>query len=214
MPVARDDMEAVEPFLSFLGRHIYVAVFVASAIAAIGIPFPGRIVLIFAGTLITTDLGLAGAIGAGAVGTLLGDHVLYAAGRRGGAAWLALYCRLTLRSERCIEETVRRFRRFGPAAIILGRYATPVRLCAAILSGCGHLRYTRFLGYDVAGSLIYATLWVVLGHVFGEQVLSALEWIGWRPVLLALIPAVAASILALRWSRRRRGPAAPLVTDG
>ena len=212
--MARDDMEAVEPFLSFLGRHIYVATFLASAINATGIPFPGRIVLILAGTLITTEVGLAGAIVAGTVGTLLGDHVLYAAGWRGGAAWLALYCRLTLRSERCIEDTVRYFRRFGPAAIILGRYSTAVRLCAAILSGCGYLRYSQFLGYDVAGSLIHAALWVVLGHVFGEQVLSVLEWIGWRPVLLALIPAVAALILALRWSRRRRSAAAPLVTDG
>ena len=207
-------MDAVEPFLSFLSRHIYVAAFVASAIDATGIPFPGRIVLILAGTLITTDLGLAVAIVVGAVGALLGDHVLYFAGWRRGASWLALYCRLTLGSERCIEDTIRYFRRFGPAAIVLGRFSTAIRLCAAILSGCGHLRYSQFLRYDVAGSLIYATLWVVLGRVFGDEVLTALEWIGRRPVMLAIIPVVVVSMLVLRWSRRRKEGAPRLVTPG
>jgi membrane protein DedA with SNARE-associated domain len=205
-------MDALQPFLAFLGRHVYVAAFVANAIDATGIPFPGRIVLILAGTFVTTDIELALTIVAGALGALIGDHVLYAVGWRGGASLLAMYCRATLGSERCIEDTVSYFRRFGPSAIMLGRYSTGVRLFAAILSGCGHIRYTQFLRYDVAGSFVYATLWVVLGHLFGDQVLGALAWLGRRRVLLAIIPAAGVAILAYRvWRRRKYGAARPVT---
>lgn len=127
--------------VAFLTAHVYLAVFLANAIDATGVPLPGRIVLILAGAFIQTTHGLAFSVVAGTAGALLGDHALYLARRRGGAALLALYCRLTLGSQRCVEDTVKYFHRFGPSAIMLGRYSTGVRLFAAILSGCGYIGY-------------------------------------------------------------------------
>jgi membrane protein DedA with SNARE-associated domain len=203
-------MEALQPFVAFLTAHVYLAVFIANAIDATGIPFPGRIVLILAGTFVATHVGLAVSIVAGAAGALVGDHLLYLAGRRGGSALLAMYCRLTLSSERCIEATMHYFRRFGPSAVVLGRYSTSVRLFAAILSGCGYLRYRRFLLYDIVGCLAYATLWVVVGRVFGDQVLTVLQWIGQRRAVILILPAAIALIVAYRlWRRRRYGAAQP-----
>ena len=201
-------MDAALPLLAFLAGHVYLAIFVANTIDAAGIPFPGRIVLILAGTVVETKLQLALAIATGAAGALLGDHALYLAGRRGGMTLLAAYCRLTLGSERCVEDTVRYFRRFGPPAILLGRYSTGVRLFAAILSGCGYIRYTRFVVYDIVGSLVYATLWVMVGHAFGEQVSTILAWLGRRRAIVLVVPAVVLAIVACRvWRRRRSGAA-------
>jgi membrane protein DedA with SNARE-associated domain len=149
---------ATDRFVLFLVPHLYLTVFAVSAIDAIGIPFPGRIMLVLAGAFASTRLELALAIVASALGSLAGDHVVYLAGARGGEALLALYCRLTLGSERCVENTLKYFRRFGAAAIVLGRYSTGVRLFAAILSGSGHFAYRRFVLYDLAGSLAYATV--------------------------------------------------------
>ena len=203
------------PLIGLVAGHVYLAVFVANAIDATGIPFPGRIVLILAGAFLTSALGLAFAIIAGAAGALLGDHVLYLVGQRGGSRLLALYCRLTLGSERCVDDTVRYFRRFGPSAIMLGRYSTGVRLFAAILSGCGHLRYRRFVTFDIAGSLVYATLWVTAGYLLGDHVSAALAWLGRRRAVILILPAAALGILAYRlWRRRRYAPARPeLVPD-
>ena len=208
-------MDAALPFLAFLAGHVYLVIFVANTIDAAGIPFPGRIVLILAGTVVETKLQLAFAIVTGAAGALLGDHALYLAGRRGGPALLAVYCRLTLGSERCVEDTVRYFRRFGPPAILLGRYSTGVRLFAAILSGCGYIAYRRFLTYDIAGSLVYATLWVTVGHVFGEQVSAVLAWLARRRAFILIVPDAVLAIVGYRvWRRWRYGAARPgLVPD-
>lgn len=208
-------MDAALPFLAFLASHVYLVIFIANTIDAAGIPFPGRIVLILAGAVVETKLQLTFAIITGAAGALLGDHALYLVGRHGGPALLALYCRLTLGSERCVDDTVRRFRRFGPPAILLGRYSTGVRLFAAILSGCGYIAYRRFLAYDIAGSLVYATLWVMVGHVFGEQVSAVLAWLGRRRAIIMIVPAALLAIVAYRlWRRRRYGAARPELVSG
>ncbi|HKC98883.1 MAG TPA: DedA family protein [Methylomirabilota bacterium] len=192
----------------FLVPHLYLTVFVASAVDAVGIPFPGRILLVLAGAFASSRAELALAIVASALGSLLGDHVVYLAGTRRGDTLLALYCRLTLGSERCVENIVKYFRRFGAAAIVLGRYSTGVRLFAAILSGTGRIPYRRFLLYDLAGSLAYAAVWVVLGRVFGDEVEAALEWLGRQRALFLIVPTAIAAIVGYRlWRRRRHGAA-------
>jgi membrane protein DedA with SNARE-associated domain len=207
-------VDTLQPFVTFLTAHVYLAVFLASAVDATGVPFPGRIVLILAGTFISSPQGLALAVAAGTAGVLIGDHLLYFAGWQGGATLLALYCRLTLGSQRCVEDTVKYFRRFGPPAVLLARYSTGIRLFAAILSGCGYIPYRRFLCYDVAGSLIYATLWVGLGHLFGDQVMIALQWVGRRRVVLLIVPAAIVAMVAYRLWRRERYGAARLTPPG
>lgn len=201
-------MEATEWLIVFLIPHLYVTVFLTSIVDATGVPFPGRLILIFAGAFASTRPEIALVIVAAAVGLVIGDHVLYLAGARGGTALLALYCRLTLGSELCIENTLKYFRRFGPAAILLGRYSTGVRLFAAILSGSGHIAYHRFVVYDLIGSLIYATLWTVLGHIFSAQVETLLDWIGRRRALFLIVPVAIVAIVGYRfWRRHRHGSA-------
>ena len=66
-------MEAADRFVLFLVPHLYLTVFAVSAIDAIGIPFPGRIVLVLAGAFASTRLELALAIVASALGSLAGS---------------------------------------------------------------------------------------------------------------------------------------------
>jgi membrane protein DedA with SNARE-associated domain len=81
-------------------------------------------------------------------------------------------------------------------------------LFASALSGCGHLRYRRFLGYDVVGTLAYAVLWVIVGRLIGEQAAEILERYGGVKLLLVLGPLAFGSLLAYRlWRRRRYGAA-------
>jgi len=201
-------MEATEWFIVFLVPHLYLTVFLVSAIDATGVPFPGRIILVLAGAFANTRPEVALAIVAGTLGLVIGDHVLYLAGARGGASLLALYCRLTLGSDLCVENTLKYFRRFGPAAILLGRYSTGVRLFAAILSGSGHIAYHRFLLYDMVGSLIYTALWMILGHVFSAQVETLLDWLGRQRALFSIVPVAIVAIVGYRlWRRRRHGRA-------
>ena len=201
-------MEFIESHLDFLTRHLYVFVFAAFLIEATGCPFPSRLILVIAGTLIEGIDDLAGLVAVTALGAVIGDHVPYMAGRRIGPRLLTLYCRLTLSSERCLEKTVAYFTRFGAAAILLSRFSASVRIFASVLSGCGHIPYPRFIGWDIVGSLIYATAWATAGYLVGDQAQELLRRFGRARLIVLIGPAALVALLAYRlWRRSRYGPA-------
>lgn len=205
-------MGFLEPHLDLLVRHLHILVFGCFLIEAAGIPFPSRVVLVVAGALTERTDQLAGLIAFGALGAVIGDHVPYTAGRLVGPRLLTLYCRLSLGSERCVEKTVAYFRRFGAAAILLSRFSASVRILTSVLSGCGHISYWRFLGFDIAGSVIYVTMWASVGYVVGDHAQTLLERFGGARLLLLVGPLAFASLLTYRlWrrSRDRRGPRSP-----
>jgi len=206
-------MESVQPFLGWLREHLFKVIFVASLVDATGLPFPGRAMLVVAGLSATARHEVVLLIMASVLGSLLGDHALYLAGKRGGIRLLALYCRLSLGSARCVETALRRFKRFGAVALLMARFSTSVRLFAAILAGSGQISYWRFVALDVVGTVVYSTLWIVLGALFGAAVLERTG--PFMRVLLLLLPTALFGLLAYRLVRRRRyGPAShDLVSD-
>ena len=206
-------MESAQPFLGWLREHLFAVIFVASLVDATGLPFPGRAMLVVAGLSATTSQDVVLLIMASVLGSLLGDHALYLAGKRGGIRLLALYCRLSLGSARCVETALRRFKRFGAVALLMARFSTSVRLFAAILAGSGQISYWRFVALDVVGTVVYSTLWIVLGALFGAAVLERTG--PFMRVLLLLLPTALFGLLAYRLVRRRRyGPAShDLVSD-
>jgi membrane protein DedA with SNARE-associated domain len=197
-----DPMEAL---LDWLSEHRLPLVFVASVIDATGLPFPGRLVLVFVGAVAASLGDLAVMALLATVGFVIGDHVLFGAGAVGGRRVLRLYCRLSLGSADCVERTLAYVRRYGPTAVLFGRFSAGVRLFAAVLAGAGHIRYRSFLVFDLAGSLIYAALWLGLGHLFGMALLDRIEAVR---VLVFAGPAAIVTVLAFRWLRRRRYGAA------
>jgi len=203
-------MDWVQSHLDFLLEHVLTIVFCAFLIEAAGIPFPSRLILLVAATLTTEPRMLACLVAVSAGGALIGDHVPYVAGALTGPRILALYCRLTLGSVDCVEKTVRYFTRFGPAAILLSRFSTSVRLFAAALSGCGHIAYWRFLLLDLVGTVLYAALLVVVGRVVGESAAEFLGQLGGLRVLLFVGPLAFGALVGYRLYRRARHGAAQI----
>jgi membrane protein DedA with SNARE-associated domain len=201
-------VDALQPHLEALVRHVHAIVFGAFIIEAAGIPFPSRLILVVAATLVDRRDALVELVLLSATGAVLGDHVPYLAGKLMGPRLLGLYCRVTLGSEQCVEKTVGYFARFGPAAVLLSRFSASVRIFASVLSGCGHISYRRFLVWDVIGSLLYATVWVTVGYLIGDQAVDLLKRYGGMRLLVLVSPLVFIGLIAYRlWRRRRYGPA-------
>lgn len=199
-------MEVLGPYLDFLAVHVVAVVLVSSLVEAAGVPFPGRLILIVAATLVADVRELINVGAAATIGSVIGDHVPYAAGYYVGPRLLNVYCRLTLSSEHCVEKTLAYFQRFGAGAVLMGRFSTTVRLLAAALSGCGHISYPRFLVFDVIGTIVYAGLWLSVGFLFGSQAIAFLERHGATRYVILLIPAALLSVLLYRlWRRSRYG---------
>jgi membrane protein DedA with SNARE-associated domain len=188
---------------------VYLGLFLATLIDATGLPFPGRVVLVAAGAAMAKDWGqVAVMTAAGALGAAIGDHLWYVAGRLGAADRLtALYCKLSLASGRCEARARSRFHRFGPLAIVIGRFVAGVRIFAAPMAGSGAISYPRFLVFELIGAVAWAGLFVALGYALGAQWRALFEHYGWGVALatLAVLTVTGpAAIILVRLARRRR----------
>ena len=188
-------------------QHVYPVVFVASIIDATGLPFPGRLFLIAAGALAAFQgPHLAVVIALGVAGSLVGDHLWYVVGRRGGDRVLEGICRATFRSSaRCRDGARRYYERFGAATIVMTRFSAILRIGSTVLAAAGGLAYARFLAYDLVGAALWTALWVLGGHVVGDHCQAFADRVGTAGLALAalILAAIAATALVLRWPRRR-----------
>ena len=187
---------------SWLREHLFAVVFLGAIVDAIGIPFPGRIMLITAGSM--TDqardhgTGTVLVIAVAVVGTVAGDHVWYLLGRLMGRRFLDRYGRRLRISGPRLASADRFLRRFGGLALILGRLAATLRIVIAPLAASRGMSYARFLAFDFAGAVLWAAGFVWLGRAAGA--------IGGRGGLLgtlAGVTAVAASTIVMSFMVRR-----------
>jgi membrane protein DedA with SNARE-associated domain len=204
-------MDWIEPHLEFLVDHLLTVVFAAFLVEAAGVPFPTRLLLLVAASL-AEPRQLVALVAATTAGSLIGDHVPYAAGALTGPRILAFYCRITLGSAQCVQRTIGYFRRFGASAILLSRFSHSVRLFASALSGCGHIPYWKFITFDIVGTVEYAALWVTVGHLGGERAAAMLGRHGGARLVLLIGPLALVTLIAYRlWRRRSYGAAKPDV---
>jgi membrane protein DedA with SNARE-associated domain len=193
-------------------RLVHVGIFLAALIDATGLPFPGRVVLISAGATAGRNWTQVGTlVAAGALGAVIGDHVWYVAGRLGaGDRLTALYCKLSLASGRCESRARDRFERFGPFAIVIGRFVAGVRILTTP-STSQVISYPRYLLFELAGALAWSAAFVLLGWLLGAQWRALLERFGVGTLLIAVVAITitgAVAIVVVRLLRvRRHGPA-------
>jgi len=197
-------MDLLQAHLSFLAKHPLSVVFWSSLIEAAGVPFPSRVILILTPAFLATEGDLVRLIIVATIGAVLGDHVPYIAGRVAGTRMLGLYCKITLGSARCIERTLEYFRRFGPAALLLSRFSTSVRIFASACAGCGHITYRRYLALDTLGTVVYTTVCVLVGYLIGERAVVFFTTDRRRWLFLGFVVLAAATLIGYRLRRRFR----------
>lgn len=174
------------------------------------VPIPGEIYLLIAGHLARTgNLNFLWVVLFGALGAVLGDHVTFYLGRRGGRGLIDLYCKYTLCSAQCSLKTESFFTRFGGVALLFGRFVVGVRTLACPLAGASGMPYRRFAAYDLLGALLWAATFASVGFLFSRQLHALVD--GLTRATNSVIPllfSTVALLLGYRSYRRwRYGPA-------
>ena len=189
---------------SLLTTYGYWAVFACIAIESTGIPFPGETMLlvsaIYAGT--THQLFLPLVIVAAASGAILGDNLGFWVGREGGYRLLRRYGRYIRLDERKLKLGLYLFMRHGGKVVFFGRFVALLRMWAAFLAGTNRMGWKRFLLFNAASGMLWATLYGAGGYLLGDNVHRLSGPMEVVAVVLAVLTLLAFLVFVRRNERR------------
>ncbi|MCX5646865.1 MAG: DedA family protein [Phycisphaerae bacterium] len=132
-------------------------------------PFlPGDSLVFTLGTLAATgSLNIGWLFVILTVAAVLGDSANYAIGKYFGSIILKKQGAWFLKKEH-IDRTHRFYEKYGSKTIVLARFVPIIRTFAPFVAGVGRMSYPRFLTYNMAGGLLWITLFVFGGYFFGN----------------------------------------------
>lgn len=155
-----------------LRSYGYAAVFAFVAIESLGVPFPGETMLTTAGLYAgsTHHLSVVWIVVAGAAGAVVGDNIGYGIGHAGGYRLLRRYGRYVRLTEAKLKLARWIFLRHGGKVVFFGRFVSVLRTYAAFLAGTTRMPWPRFLAYNAAGGVLWATVYGVASYELGSTI--------------------------------------------
>ncbi|HEY0526554.1 MAG TPA: DedA family protein [Stellaceae bacterium] len=174
------------------------------ALESIGIPVPGETALVAAAIYAATtqELNIWLVIVAAACGAIFGDNIGMAIGREIGYRLLTRYGPRIGLSERRIKLGQYLFRRHGGKVVFFGRFVAVLRALAAFLAGANCMPWRRFIAYNAAGGVVWATLYGLSAYYFGAAVQHVARPVGVAAAAAAVIAVIGSAIFLRRNERR------------
>jgi len=199
-------MVVVGSITSFIEQHSHWALLMLFAVVALesfGVPVPGETALIACGVLASQgSLSIVAVIAVASAAAIIGDNLGYWVARKGGRPLLERY-RFTGRyAQRYLPRAERFFARHGGKAVFFARFVSVLRVTAAWVAGISRMHWARFLAWNAAGGIAWATLVGLVSYYFGNAVASAIGKYGLYAAGGALLLAAAGYLLVKRLERR------------
>jgi membrane protein DedA with SNARE-associated domain len=201
--------------MDLLAAYGYVAVFFFIAIESTGIPFPGETMLITASIYAghTHRLNIILVIAAASAGAIIGDNLGFAIGRWGGYRLLRRYGRYIRLHERRLKLGQYLFLRHGGKVVFFGRFVAVLRAYAAFLAGTNRMPWWRFLAFNAAGGIVWATVFGTGAYVLGTQIQNLSRTATIVGGILAVIGIVAFLVFLRRDEERLMAEADAAIPD-
>ena len=185
----------------WLETYGYLVVFLLVMIESIGVPVPGETALIgaalYAGS--THKLEIGWVIAVAIAGAIIGDNIGFSIGRYGGAKLLLRHGHKIRLHEGRLKIGIWLFRRHGGKVVFWGRFVSVLRTYAAFLAGTNQMAWPRFLVFNAAGAIVWATAFGVAYYVFG----SALQRLSTTIDVALGVAGVVAVVAFIVWSKRK-----------
>ena len=181
----------------------YWAVGVIVGLESIGIPLPGETMLIAAATFAgaTHRLEIHSVIGAAAAGAIVGDTIGFFLGRQIGFPLLHKYGPRIGLTEPRLKLGQYLFLRHGGTVVFFGRFIALLRTLAAFLAGANGMFWPRFLAFNAAGGLVWATVFGLGAYSFGELIERFAKPVGLALLGLAIVGGLISLIVVHRHER-------------
>jgi membrane protein DedA with SNARE-associated domain len=172
-------------------------------VAALDVVFPlvpSETSVILAGVIASTgDLVLFAVILVAAGGAILGDNTAYVIGRTVGHRLVNRFFSGERRKR--IDWAEQQIEERGGYLILVGRFIPGGRTAVTLACGLLEMRWRRFIAFDVAAGLLWASYAALLGYFGGK----AFEEQPWKGFVVAFVVAlgITGAIELYRWLRKR-----------
>ena len=170
-----------------------------------GVPVPGETILLAGAALARFGhLSLPAVILIAITGAILGDNIGFFIGRRGGRVLLERRGRMFGLTPARIAQFDGFFARHGAMTVFIARFVTGLRVVGAILAGASTLPWGRFLIFNAAGAIAWATTFGAVGYLLGYSWETIERWIGHLGLVFLVVLAAAGVVALVRAHRRPR----------
>jgi membrane protein DedA with SNARE-associated domain len=183
--------------------HGLILLFALVAMESAGVPLPGETALIAAAILAERGhYSIVAVIAVAAAAAIVGDNIGYWIGRKGGRELLHRTPVVRDYFERALPPSERFFRRHGAKTVFFGRFIAVLRVTAAWMAGISRMPWWRFLIWNAAGGIVWATLVGVVAYVFGRAAADAISRYGVFGAIVILVVGAAAFVVIKVWRNR------------
>jgi membrane protein DedA with SNARE-associated domain len=185
-------------------------VFVNTLLHELGVPLPLTPTVLMAGAASSQLPAIAALVASVVAGSLIGNAVWFAAGRRFGGRVLARGA-----VELYVGRTGYAFERWGATLVLAGRFIPGVSLVAPPIAGALGMSWSRFMLLSALGAMLWASVIIVAGAVLHDVLAALVDALAAVPIgawiVLLTLPALYIAWRAMMPRRTRRAVAISLL---
>lgn len=148
----------------------YPIIAVAAFLESAGVPFPGVVLVILGGAAASTGhVNIFWVIVVSSIAAILGMCGGYFIGRKSGKKIIKKLEELHWLHKENIQKMEKYFLAHGHKALFVGRFVSFFGTYLAFVAGVFRMPFHIFFFYNVAGSIVWATAFSLLGFIIGNN---------------------------------------------
>lgn len=195
------------PLLHHWAYWIILAAAVLETAPVLGLFVPGQFVVVIGGFFASQSaIDVGDAIFIAALGAIAGDLIGYSLGRKYGYSFIEKCGRyFSFRKEKIaagLEKTKKMVGEHAGKTLVIGRFNSLTRAFTPFVAGAMDVPFMKLLIYNVIGGSVWATVFVLIGYVFGNSYGVASKYVG-RFIIVGFI-LIVAFIFIYRFIDKRR----------
>jgi len=181
-------------------------IFLITLFQSIGLPLPAFAIIIFTAAITpTTAIDITSLLMTATFGSLIGDIILYQAGKRLGTSILGKLCRISLSPDSCIRSSGDIFNRYGPPALTVLKFVPGLSTLAPVVAGVYAMPIFSFIAFSMIAAAFYSIAAVSLGVLFQDEISSLIATLTQFGKLSIVIIIISFGIyLFAKWLQRYR----------
>ena len=191
--------EYIGTFINEYGNFIYVILFliIFCETGLVFLPFlPGDSLIFAAGAFAAIgELNIFLLWILIVIAAILGDTVNYEIGKHFGKKILNNK-KITIIKKENLQKAEDLVAKYGGAAVFIARFMPIIRTIVPFVVGIGQLHYPKFIKFNALGGLIWVTLFIIIGYLFGNipavkdhftLIILAIIFLSLLPIIIAFI---------------------------